>query len=112
MGCSPTDLVTILISLLHVVPGSGHHFFVPLFLHSHEADGHEEHRGLATLFLLSYVKLLISIVSTLLSLAVITVYSAHNMSDLLLSEKVWLYDANLPYPLGAKHWLLFAVGLI
>ena len=86
-------------------------FFVPLFLHSHEADGHEEHRGLATLFLLSYVKLLNSIVSTLLSLAVITVYSAHNVSDLLHSE-VWLYDANLPYPLGAKHWLLFAVVLI
>ena len=65
---------------------------------------------LATLFLLSYAKLLISIVSTL-SLAVITVSSARNVSDLLYSERVWLYDANLPY-LGAKHWPLFAVALI
>ena len=26
-------------------PGRGHHSCVPLFLHSHEADGHEEHRS-------------------------------------------------------------------
>ena len=65
---------------------------------------------LATLFLLSYTKLLKTIVSTL-SLATITVSSAHNVSDLLHPKKVWLYDAHLTY-LGPKHWPLFTFALL
>ena len=59
-----------------------------------------------TLFLLSYAKLLKTIVSTLSS-AMITVSGAHNV----YSERVWLYDANLTY-LGAKHWPLFTFALL
>ena len=62
---------------------------------------------LATLFLLSYTKLLKTIVSTLSS-AAITVSSTHNVSDLLHSERVWLYDAHLAY-FGPRHWPLFTL---
>ena len=44
-GYVPEDLVTVCVSFLHLVPGRGHCPCVPLFLHSHEADGHEEHRS-------------------------------------------------------------------
>ena len=65
---------------------------------------------LATLFLLSYAKLLKTIVTTL-SLATISVSSAQNVSDVQITERVWLYDAQLMY-LGSKHWPLLSVALI
>ena len=34
-GCVPEDLVTVCVSLLHLVPGRGHCSCVPLFLHIH-----------------------------------------------------------------------------
>ena len=64
---------------------------------------------LATLFLLSYAKLLKTIVTTL-SLAMINISSVQNLSDVQITERVWLYDAHLTY-LGPKHWPLFAVAL-
>ena len=65
---------------------------------------------LATLFLLSYAKLLKTIVSTLSS-AMIMVSSAQNVSELLHTKRVWLYDAHLTF-LGPKHWPLFTFALL
>ena len=66
---------------------------------------------LATLFLLSYTKLLKTTVSTL-NLARITVLNTHNVSDLLQSEKVvWLYDAHLDY-FGFKVLPLFTMAIL
>ena len=64
---------------------------------------------LATLFLLSYAKLLKTILTTL-SLATISISSAQNVSDVQITKRVWLYDAHLSY-LGSKHWPLFTVAL-
>ena len=64
---------------------------------------------LATLFLLSYAKLLKTIVTTL-SLATINISSAQNVSDVQITKRVWLYDAHLSY-LVSKHWPLFTVAL-
>ena len=65
---------------------------------------------LATLFLLSYTKLLKTTVS-ILRFAKISISSAHNVSDLLHSERVWFYDAHLAY-FGPKHWPLFTFALL
>ena len=64
---------------------------------------------LATLFLLSYTKLLKTIVTTI-SFATFRVSSAQNVSDVQITERVWLYDAHLSY-LGPKHWPLFTFSL-
>ena len=64
---------------------------------------------LATLFLLSYAKFLKTILSSL-SFTDILVASAHNVSDPLVSQRVWLYDGNINF-LGHKHAPLFAVAL-
>ena len=65
---------------------------------------------LATLFLLSYTKLLKTIGSTLSSTMII-VSSTQNLSDLLHTKRVWLYDAHLTF-LGPKHWPLFTFALL
>ena len=65
---------------------------------------------LATLFLLSYSKLLKTIVSSL-SFTNIIVASADNLTDVLKPHKVWLYDGHVTF-LSSKHLPLFIVSLI
>ena len=65
---------------------------------------------LATLFLLSYSKLLKTIVSSL-SFTNIMVASADNLTDVLKPHKVWLYDGHVTF-LSRKHLPLFIVSLI
>jgi hypothetical protein len=65
---------------------------------------------LATLFLLSYSKILKTIV-TALSVTQILVGSAENVSDQLVPHKVWTHDGNIEY-LKGKHMALFTVSLL
>ena len=65
---------------------------------------------LATLFLLSYAKLLKTIV-TALSVTNIMVASADNITDPLQPHKVWVYDGNIDY-FGSKHLPLFIVSVL
>ena len=65
---------------------------------------------LATLFLLSYAKLLKTIV-TALSFTDIMVASANNVFDNLTSQKVWVYDGNINY-FSKKHLPMFIVALV
>ena len=65
---------------------------------------------LATLFLLSYAKLLKTIV-TALSVTNIMVASADNITDPLSPHKVWVYDGNLDY-FGSNHLPLFIVAVL
>ena len=65
---------------------------------------------LATLFLLSYAKLLKTIV-TALSVTNIMVASADNITDPLRPHKVWVYDGNIDY-FGSKHLPLFIVAVL
>ena len=65
---------------------------------------------LATLFLLSYAKLLKTIVTSL-SFTNIMVASADNVSDVLTPQQVWIYDGNITY-LSRKHLPLFVIALL
>ncbi len=65
---------------------------------------------LATLFLLSYAKLL-KVIVTALSFTYIEVGSADNVSDSLVYQQVWVYDGNIGY-LSSQHLPLFVVALI
>ena len=65
---------------------------------------------LATLFLLSYAKLLKTIV-TVLSFTDIMVASAEDVSDNLISQTVWVYDGNINY-FSKKHLPMFIVALV
>ena len=65
---------------------------------------------LATLFLLSYAKLLKTIV-TALSFTDIMVASADNVSDPLIPQRVWVYDGQIKY-LSKTHMPLFIVSLL
>ena len=65
---------------------------------------------LATLFLLSYVKILKAIF-TALSFTEVLRGSADNVSDQLLPYEVWTYDGNFEY-LKGKHVPLFLVALV
>ena len=64
---------------------------------------------LATFFLLSYTKILKTII-TGLSVTEIKIARADNVSDKLVSHKVWTYDGNVDYLTG-KHLFLFSVSL-
>ena len=64
---------------------------------------------LATLFLLSYAKLLKTIV-TALSVTNIMLASADNITDPLRPHKVWVYDGNIDY-FSSKHLPLFTVAV-
>ncbi len=65
---------------------------------------------LATLFLLSYAKLLKTIV-TAFSFTDIMTAQAENVSDPLLPTRVWVFDGNIKY-LGSKHLPLFIISLL
>ena len=65
---------------------------------------------LATLFLLSYTKILKTII-TALDFTEVYKSNASNVSDEVLSYKVWTYDGNLEY-LKGKHVVLFSVALV
>ena len=65
---------------------------------------------LATLFLLSYTKLVKTVITTL-TFTQVLVGRAHNVADQLLPYKVWTYDGNIDYLIG-KHIPLFVVALI
>jgi predicted outer membrane repeat protein len=65
---------------------------------------------LATLFLLSYSKILKTIV-TALSVTQVLAGSAGNTSDQLVPYKVWTHDGNVEY-LKGKHVPLFIVSLL
>ena len=65
---------------------------------------------LATLFLLSYTKLVKTVITTL-TFTQVLVGRAHNVTDQLLPYKVWTYDGNIDYLIG-KHIPLFVVALI
>ena len=65
---------------------------------------------LATLFLLSYSKILKTILAALNSTQVL-VSSADNVSDQIVLERVWTYDGNTEY-LKGKHLALFTVALL
>jgi len=64
---------------------------------------------LATLFLLSYAKLLRVVISTL-SFTTVVNYKSENISN-SSRQYVWLYDANVQY-LKGKHILLFLAALV
>ena len=64
---------------------------------------------LATLFLLSYNKILKTII-TALTFTEIQVSQASNVSDSFTPDKVWFFDGNVDYVKG-KHIFLFAVSL-
>ena len=65
---------------------------------------------LATLFLLSYAKLLKTIV-TALSFTDILVASANNVSDLLTPQRVWVYDGSMKYGVSV-HLPLLILSLL
>ena len=65
---------------------------------------------LATLFLLSYTKILKTII-TALSFTQVFQGSANDTSDPLVPYYVWIYDGNIEY-LKEKHVALFAVALV
>ena len=65
---------------------------------------------LATLFLLSYSKLLKTIASSL-SFTNIMLASGDNLTNVLKPRKVWLYDGHVTF-LSSKHLPLFIVALI
>ena len=65
---------------------------------------------LATLFLLSYTKILKTIV-TALDFTLVLQGSADNVSDQLVPYTVWTHDGNIHY-LKGKHVPLFAVALM
>ena len=65
---------------------------------------------LATLFLLSYTKILKTIV-TALNFTQVFQGSANDTSDPLVPYYVWIYDGNIEY-LKGKHVALFAVALV
>ena len=65
---------------------------------------------LATLFLLSYTKILRTII-TAVSFTQVFQGSANDTSDQLLPYYVWIYDGNIEY-LKGKHVALFAVALV
>ena len=65
---------------------------------------------LATLFLLSYAKLLKTIV-TALSSTTIWIASADNMSDLLTPQIVWVYDGSMEYG-NSRHLPLLVMSLL
>ena len=65
---------------------------------------------LVTLFLLSYFKLLKTIV-TVFSVTSIMVASASNTSDQLHPHQVWVYDGRIDN-LGSKHLPLFVVAVL
>ena len=64
---------------------------------------------LATLFLLSYAKILKTII-TALNFTHVYEGNADNVSDLLVPYKVWTYDGNIEY-LSEQHIPLFLVAL-
>ena len=65
---------------------------------------------LATLFLLSYIKIL-TIVVTTFNFTLISAGDADNTSDELVPYKVWTHDGNVRY-LSGKHIPLFIVALL
>ena len=65
---------------------------------------------LATLFLLSYTKILKTIIMAL-NFTQVFQGSANDTSDLLVPYYVWIYDGNIEY-LKGKHVALFAVALV
>ena len=65
---------------------------------------------LATLFLLSYSKLLKTIITTL-SFTMVWKGLADNVSDPLVAYKVWSFDGNVEY-LKGQHIALFVVGVL
>ena len=65
---------------------------------------------LATLFLLSYSKILKTIIRVL-SITQVFQGSANDTSDQLVPYNVWMYDGNIEY-LKGKHVPLFAVALV
>ena len=65
---------------------------------------------LATLFLLSYSKILKTIITALNSTQVL-VSSADYVSDQIVHQRVWTYDGNIEY-LKGKHVALFTVALL
>ena len=65
---------------------------------------------LATLFLLSYAKLLKNIISAV-RFAEIESGDAENQTAELISNKVWAYDGSLPY-LHGQHLPLFVVSVL
>ena len=65
---------------------------------------------LAILFLLSYAKLLKTIVNAL-SVTNIMVASADNITDPLHPHKVWVYDGNIDY-FNSKYLPLFIVAVL
>ena len=65
---------------------------------------------LATLFLLSYTKILKTII-TALNFTQVFQGSANDTNDQLVPYNVWMYDGNIEY-LKGKHVALFAVALV
>ena len=65
---------------------------------------------LATLFLLSYTKILKTII-TMLNFTQVLAGSANNVSDQLAPYTVWTYDGNIEY-LRGKHIALFTAALL
>ena len=65
---------------------------------------------LATLFLLSYIKIL-RIVITVFTFSEVLKGDADNRSDKLVPRKVWIHDGNVDY-LRGKHVPLFIVALL
>ena len=100
------DLAAVCLFLLHLVPAVG--VIILFCLYSStvmKLMGMRNIEVLATLFLLSYAKLLKTIV-TALSFTDIMVASADNVFEDLTSQKVWIYDGNINY-FSKKHYSCF-----
>ena len=109
-GCVPEDLVTVCVSfyiwfLVGVIVLVCHYFSTVMKL-----MGMRNMEVLATPVLLSYAKLLKTIVTSL-SITNIMVASVDNVTDPLRPKNVWDYDGNIDY-FGPKHLPLFIVAVL
>ena len=90
------DLDTVCLSLLHLVPGGCHHSVLSTGM---KLMGMRNIEVLATVFLLSYAKLLIV---TSLSFTDIMVASTNNVSDPIIPQRVRVYSGHM----NINIWLL------
>ena len=108
-GYIPENMATVCLSPVHMVTSGSDH-------HSHYSTrvmrllGRKVIPVLATLFLLSYAKMLKTIITVFAFIEVLR-GDADNTSDGLVPRKVWTYDGNVDY-LSGKHILLFIVALL
>lgn len=105
-GCLSKDLVAVCLSTVCVVISWSYNHYSTLAM---KAFGRNNIAILATLFLLSYSKILKTII-TALTFTEILESQADNVTAPFVPHKVWTYDGNIDY-LKGKHISLFYVSL-